>query len=156
MLPSTTTGTAFKTLAIISLIFFKQEHFYHFQELSTHPVSFRPSSIIFFTSKKKKYTFLPLPVKMKLSNSLDTKIISSHAREHVHCTPRQTASKDEEQRQRDLSLRGQIHQTEPQLWKPWSPFITQFVPVNNLIHDALVKDKQDLQPLALCLGSDNN
>lgn len=73
MLPSTTTGTAFKTLAIISLIFFKQEHFYPFQELSTYPVSFHPSSIIFFTSKKKKYTFRPLPVKMKCPTPLTLK-----------------------------------------------------------------------------------
>lgn len=37
------------------------------------------------------------------------------------------------------------------------------MPVNNQTHDvhqaaavALVKDKQDLQPHSLCLGSDNN
>lgn len=36
------------------------------------------------------------------------------------------------------------------------------MPVNNQMHDVhqaaavALKDKQDLQPLALCLGSDNN
>lgn len=97
-----------------------------------------------------------------MSKSPDTENISSRAREHVHYTPRQTAPRHKGQRQQDLSLGGQIDQTEPQLWKPCSSFLTQFMPVNNQTHDvhqaaavALVKDKQDLQPLVLCLGSDN-
>lgn len=171
MLPSTPTGTPFKTLAIISLSFFKQEHFYHFQELPTYLVSFHPSWIIFFHFKKeKKALFFSCLLKLNVQ-------LPCHWNDFQLC--RRTCALHT--KANSIQARG-AKATGPEPWWPkrsdWASVVktlvtfcenpghlslSQFMPVNKQTHDVhqaaavtLLKGKQDRQPLALCFGSDNN
>lgn len=165
-LPSTTTVMAFKTLAIISLIFLKQEHYYHFQELSTYLASFLPPSLPqqFSHFKKEKIIFLPLPANTKCLTPLKlkwfpavqyNKCITCKGKHSIQAWGGKAAASEPQQQNR--SDRASVVKTLVIFSE-----VTQFTPVNNQAHDIYQAAKiasaeeEDLQPFALCLASDNN